>query len=46
VTILDSIPEGLIGRELSGGQYLEFISKGKMPDAVINQWNAIWDRDK
>jgi len=46
VTSVDSIPEGLTGREFSSGQYLKFIAKGKMPDAVINQWKAIWDRDK
>lgn len=45
VTTLDSIPTGLIGREFSGGQYLKYTAKGKMPDAVINQWKAIWNRD-
>lgn len=45
VNSLDSIPEELIGREFTGGQYIKYIAKGKMPDAVINKWKEIWDKD-
>ncbi|WP_375580686.1 GyrI-like domain-containing protein [Marivirga tractuosa] len=45
VNSLDSIPEGLIGREFKGGQFEKYIAKGKMPDAVINKWQKIWDKD-
>lgn len=45
VHALDSIPEGLIAREFKGGKYIKFVAKGKMPDAVINQWNTIWEKE-
>lgn len=46
VESLDSIPEGLIGREFAGGRYTKFIAKGEMPMAVIDKWKKIWKRDK
>jgi predicted transcriptional regulator YdeE len=45
VNSLDSIPKGLIVREFQGGRYSRYIAKGKMPDAVINQWKTIWEKD-
>lgn len=45
VNALDSIPQGLIAREFKGGKYIKHVAKGKMPDAVINQWNAIWEKE-
>jgi len=45
VNSLDSIPEGLIGREFSGGQYMQYIAKGKIPDTVVNKWKEIWNKD-
>lgn len=46
VNSLDSIPEGLIGREIKGEQYVRYTAKGKMPDAVVSIWQEIWKSDK
>lgn len=46
VKSLANIPVGLTGKEIQGGEYLKFIGKGKMPDAVIDQWKEIWSQDK
>ena len=46
VDSLDEIPNGLIGREFKGGKHQKFIAKGKMPNAVIEMWQEIWERDK
>ena len=43
VTSLDSIPEGLVGKEIPKLKYKEFISKGKLPDCVIDTWKHIWN---
>lgn len=46
VSSLENIPEGLIGREISGGQYIKYTAKGKIPNAIIDVWQEIWKRDK
>ena len=46
VKSLDNIPNGLTGREIPKGNYLKYIVKGKMPDAIIDQWKKIWSQDK
>jgi len=47
VSSLAKIPNGFEGRTFKGGRYLKYIAKGKMPDAVANQWEKIWqDEDK
>lgn len=46
VSTLDKIPNGLIGREFQPEKFQEFTAKGEMPDAVINTWIDIWQRDK
>ncbi len=46
VTTLKSIPEGCIGREFQGGSHKKFMAKGAMPDAVVQAWKEIWDKDK
>ena len=43
VTNLDSIPMGLIGREIPELKYKEFIPKGKLPDCVVDTWKTIWN---
>lgn len=45
VSSLSDIPEGLIGREFAGGAYQQYDVRGKLPDAVINQWQMIWEQD-
>lgn len=46
VTSLDSIPNGLTGKAFTGGKYALHQARGKMPDAVMNAWQHIWDREK
>lgn len=40
-----SIPAGFTLRTFSGGSYVQYTSKGKLPDAVIGQWREIWNND-
>jgi predicted transcriptional regulator YdeE len=45
VNSLDTIPEGLIGREFPADNFVKFIAKGQMPKAIIDTWANIWERD-
>lgn len=36
----------MVGIEIEGGRYQKFTVQGKMPDAVVEQWQTIWSRDK
>src|SRR5215213_3050663 len=38
VSSLDSIPEGLTGKEIPAANYQVFTAKGKLPDIVVNTW--------
>ncbi|RZJ78887.1 MAG: AraC family transcriptional regulator, partial [Chryseobacterium sp.] len=43
---LDTIPEGMVGKSISGGNYIKFSTKGDlMKDLVINKWFEIWKMD-
>lgn len=46
VDSLETIPEGLTGREFDGGTYRKFVAKGSMPDAIVETWKKIWSEDK
>lgn len=46
VSTLDKIPNGLMGREFQPENFQKFIAKGEMPNAVINTWVDIWQRDE
>lgn len=46
VSTLDEIPDGLIGREFQGEKFQKFIAKGEMPNAVVDMWLDIWQKDK
>lgn len=46
VSTLNQIPNGLIGREFQPDNFQKFIAKGEMPNAVVNTWIDIWNRDK
>ncbi len=46
VSSLDTIPDGLIGREFKGGNFKKFCAKGIIPNAVIDTWEEIWTDDK
>lgn len=42
VKSLDDIPGDFVGREIHVGKNKKFISKGKMPEAVVKTWREIW----
>jgi predicted transcriptional regulator YdeE len=46
VNSLNSIPNGLVGREFEGGLYVKFVAKGERPNAVMETWKEIWCKDK
>jgi predicted transcriptional regulator YdeE len=46
VSTLDSVPEGLTGREFEAENFQKFTAKGAMPNAVVNTWINIWQQDK
>ena len=46
VSTLDEIPDRLIGREFQSENFQKIIVKGEMPNAVMNVWLDIWQRDK
>lgn len=45
VESLEKVQEGLVAREFEGGKYLNYVAKGKMPEAVVNTWQEIWSKD-
>ena len=45
VSTLDSVPEGLTGREFEAENFQKFTAKGEMPNAVVNTWMDIWQQD-
>ena len=46
VSTLDEIPSGLIGRGFEAGNFQKFVTRGELPNAVVNTWIDIWQRDK
>ena len=46
VSSLDEIPEGYEGITIAKANYKKYISKGKMPEAVVKTWMEIWQNDK
>lgn len=45
VSSLDTIPSGLIGRQFPIETFEVFTAQGEMPQAVMNTWLDIWQRD-
>lgn len=45
VSSLGSIPAGFEGITIPKATYQKFVSKGKMPEAVVNTWIDIWQKD-
>lgn len=45
VANLDEIPDGMVGREFGEGKYQKFVAKGPLPQAVMQQWQEIWQKD-
>lgn len=46
VNKLNNIPDGMVGRTFEGGTYKKFIAEGEMPQAIVKQWQFIWEQDK
>src|SRR6218665_460200 len=46
VSSLDSIPEGMIGREFGSQHVTTFLAEGTLPNAVAEKWQEIWNSDK
>ncbi len=46
VSSLDSIPEGMVGREFPGQTVTTFLAEGILPTAVAEKWQEIWAADK
>ena len=46
VNSLDSIPENFVGITIKKANYQKFISKGKMPEAVVKTWMEIWGNNE
>ena len=42
VSTLDNIPNEFIGREIHIGKNKKYVSKGKMPEAIVKTWTEIW----
>jgi len=41
---LDQIPEGMVGKKISAGNYTPFIAQGKLSDGIVyNEWLKIWE---
>lgn len=46
VDSLENVPEGFVGITIEADNYEKFVSKGKMPQAVVKTWLEIWaDQD-
>jgi len=42
----ENVPEGMVIKEIQAGDYLKWVAKGKMPDAIVGTWQEIWSKDK
>lgn len=45
VSSLENIPKGLVGITIEKTVYQKFVSKGKMPEAILNTWMEIWQNE-
>lgn len=45
VSSLENIPKGFVGITIEKTVYQKFVSKGKMPEAVLNTWMEIWQNE-
>jgi len=46
VTDLNHVPEGMTGKVIEGGEYLELTAKGKLSDNIVfAEWQKIWASD-
>jgi len=42
VSSLDSVPTGLIGKEIPASQYAVFTTQGEFPQGLIAVWQTVW----
>lgn len=42
----DALPKGMVAVEIPAQDYEVFAAKGKMPEAIVNTWQEIWQKDK
>ena len=43
---LDSIPKGMVGKNIKASQYKKFVAKGKIDEgSLFKAWNEIWSSD-
>jgi len=43
VSTLDNIPEGMVGKAIPGGEFVQFTAKGSLnKGAVFSEWLKIW----
>jgi predicted DNA-binding transcriptional regulator YafY/predicted transcriptional regulator YdeE len=46
VVTLEDIPANMVGKSLSGGNYIKTTTKGNLNDGIIvKHWNKIWEMD-
>jgi predicted transcriptional regulator YdeE len=46
VSSLDTVPQGMIGKTISGGIYAVRTATGKLSDGIVfNEWQKIWSSD-
>ena len=46
VSSFESIPEGMMSKEIDGGNYVKTSAKGDlMQGLVVNKWSEIWQAD-
>ena len=46
VETLETIPEGMVGKAIQGGNYYKTSAKGDLTNGlIVNQWMKIWDMD-
>lgn len=46
VSSLDTVPEGMMGKTISGGGYTVRTASGKLSDGIVfNEWQKIWNSD-
>lgn len=46
VNSIGNIPEGMVGKQIETANYTKFVAKGDLTsNAVVDQWNKIWNSD-
>ncbi len=46
VSSFNDLPTGMVGVEIPVQDYARFTARGKMPEALIQTWQEIWQKDK